>query len=128
MDSDGIIRGPSLGEEISLALTDDLVQMRLDPRSNDFGDDLIVGVTESNGSKISEIGGIEKFRNEKKVGSVHLFLHSTGIEGILAELNDLRAHNVPKFLEKQRVNAIRSRTFPWFKGEDNLLDFLGGGN
>lgn len=42
-------------------------------------------------------------------------------------MDDLRAHNVPLLLEEQRVDAIRAMSFSWFKGEDNLLDFLGSG-
>lgn len=56
------------------------------------------------------------------------FLHSTKVESVMTQLDDLGAYNVPVFLEEKRVDAIRARGFLVFKEEENLLDFLRSGD
>lgn len=68
------------------------------------------------------------FRDEAKVNGINLFLYFTRVQGVLVELDDMEAHSVPIFLEKERVDVIKARGFSGFKREHNLLDFLGIGD
>lgn len=45
LDNDGIITGSPLRNTVDLALANDIVQVDFEPSRNQFGNDLVLGIT-----------------------------------------------------------------------------------
>lgn len=63
LNYDGMIRGSPIGKEAGLAVSYDRREERLSFIGNDFGDDLVNAITETNWLEVSETLGISCFRD-----------------------------------------------------------------
>lgn len=64
LDDDGLVSSLSIKKEASLGEANNVLEDRLNSVNNNICDDLIRSITESNGSVISQIGGIPTFGYE----------------------------------------------------------------
>lgn len=104
-----MVRGSSLGQETSLARTNDMVKEGLDPIHNDFGYQLISGVTEANVSIIREGGRIPTLGDETNEGFIIFRGHGATRENSPAEFHGFSGNHIPIFLEEEMVEVILSR-------------------
>lgn len=88
LNNDVIIRGPPIKKEVGLARPYDVGQERFESIHNYFGDQLIAGIAETNGSKIFYGINISSFWDQAKKSFVHLRVHCSGLKHFFAEGND----------------------------------------
>ena len=64
LDNDSIISSTlSIGQETRLSMTDQSREMLLQTMSYDFGNDLILSITQPNRSEVPEVNGIPTLRD-----------------------------------------------------------------
>ncbi|KAF3629417.1 hypothetical protein FXO38_27699 [Capsicum annuum] len=127
LNYDSLVRSPSIGKETSLGGADDVLKDGFYSIGNDLGDNLVTSVTESNGSKVFQVGGIPTFWNLANKSGVVFSRHDVFVKDVLAESYGLLANVIPELLVKEGVKPIRSRSFHGLERFDSQKDFNGHG-
>lgn len=124
LNNDGIIISSPLLEEPFFIMTNYIMDEGFQSIGDDFGYDVVLGVTKTNRSKIFQGGCISTLGDKAKVSSVNSGIHGPRGEGRTAELLEDKSHSIPVLLLHEGVHPIQPLGFGRSKGEHSSLDFL----
>lgn len=81
MENDSIVTRSLFEQEDSLSIINNGLDKRPNPISNNFCDDLVLGVAEANGSEVPQGGSKSAFKNKVEVGGIDFSIYFTLREG-----------------------------------------------
>lgn len=100
--------------------------MRFQSLNKDFGDRLVDGVAETNGTILVYGFKLANFRYQADEGGIQVGWDFPCQENAFYAGDDGMTHNSPKPLEKDGMKAIQAEGFQRFKGENDPFNFTVG--
>ena len=108
-----VVSNHSARYKSALVLRDNVREVSLYSINNDFRYKFIDHITEANRPKVPYIIRSMLFWNQNYMCVVESLREGTSIENIQDCLSDIFTYDRPEFLEKMRVQTVRSWGFPW---------------
>lgn len=124
LEDNSIVSGSSSWKKAALEGTNKVAENRANPLNQDFGQNLVYGVTQTDWSKFFEgLTGIN-FGNQGYESVGKGWVKITRREGLHHQLPNIITNNVPILFEENSLEPIRARGLERLHGVQGSQDFL----
>lgn len=107
-----------------MSIPNDFLKERFDPVIYNFCDNLILGITQTYGSKVLERGRIITFGDKANIRRISFLIHKGDSEGISIGIEKKGSHSGLVLLVNEVMHPIKSRSLKGLEGEGNSLNLL----